>query len=143
MYCKYLTKRFKNKQPYFLCRYSKNIISLSVCQNCSNKIYKPMKAISNKSTKLKKLELSRNNLKSKKGNCEYCGKYCENLDFHEVFGGSNRQRSIKNGFVVALCRNCHQDEEVLFKLKIKFQKEFEKNHTREEFIELIGKSYIV
>lgn len=143
MNCIYLRKRFKKYQPYFYCKYQDNEIILSACQNCLNRILKENKPISNKSIRLKKLESSRNNLKSKKGNCEYCGKYCENLDFHEVYGGSNRQRSIKNGFVIALCRNCHQDEKVLFELKIKFQKDFEKSHTRAEFIEIIGKSYIL
>ena len=64
------------------------------------------------------------------------------MDLHEVYGGSNRKRSIKNGLVVPLCRICHSNEEIIQYLRIKLQKEFEKTHSREDFIKLIGKSYI-
>ena len=60
----------------------------------------------------------------------------------KYIGGSNRKRSIENGFVTLICRNCHQNEKIIAKLKIKYQKKYEKTHTREEFIKLIGKSYI-
>lgn len=60
----------------------------------------------------------------------------------KYIGGSNRKRSIENRFVALICRNCHQNEKIITELKIKYQKEYEKTHTREEFIKLIGKSYI-
>lgn len=95
-----------------------------------------------KSNKLIKIERKRDKKLIKEGKCDYCHKYFEHLDPHEIYGGSNRKRSIKNGFIKLLCRKCHSNEEVLLQLKIDFQKEFEKTHTREEFIRLIGKSYI-
>lgn len=98
--------------------------------------------IKKKSSKQAKLERDRDKNLIKKGKCEYCHKYSDRLDPHEVYGGSNRKRSIKNKFVALLCRNCHDNEKVIEELKKKYQKEYEKTHTREEFIKLIGKSYL-
>ena len=98
--------------------------------------------IKKRSSKQAKLERDRDKNLIKKGKCDYCGRYFGKLDPHEVYGGSNRKRSIKNKFVALLCRNCHDDNKALKELKIKYQKEYEKTHTREEFIKLIGKSYI-
>jgi hypothetical protein len=98
--------------------------------------------IKKRSSKQAKLERERDKGLIKKGKCDYCGRYFDKLDPHEVYGGSNRKRSIKNKFVALLCRNCHDDNKVLKELKVKYQKEYEKTHTREEFIKLIGKSYI-
>lgn len=41
-----------------------------------------------------------------------------------------------------LCRKCHQDEKILQELKKDVQIEYEKNNTREDFIKIIGKSYL-
>lgn len=95
-----------------------------------------------KSKKLTKLERERDKDLIKMGKCEYCGKYSKQLDPHEVFGGSNRKRSIKNKFIKLLCRECHSNEKIINELKIITQKEYEKNHTREDFIKAIGKSYL-
>lgn len=98
--------------------------------------------IKKKSSKLAKLERQRDKELTKSGKCEYCGKVCKKLDPHEVYGGSNRKRSIVNNFVKLLCRECHSNKDVIKQLRIDTQKEYEKNHTREEFITLIGKSYL-
>lgn len=98
--------------------------------------------IKKKSSKLAKLERQRDKELTKSGKCEHCGKVCKNLDPHEVYGGSNRKRSISNNFVKLLCRECHSDDNVINQLRIDTQKEYEKNHTREEFIKLIGKNYL-
>ena len=98
--------------------------------------------IKKRSNKLAKLERQRDKDIIKMGKCDYCNKYCEKLDPHEVYGGSNRKRSILNGFVKKLCRKCHSNKNIIEKLKINTQIEYEKTHTREEFIKLIGKSYI-
>lgn len=95
-----------------------------------------------KSNKLAKLERQRDKDLIKSGICENCGKYSQRLDPHEVYGGSNRKRSIKHKFVKLLCRECHSNENIINQLRIDTQKEFEKTHTKEEFIKLIGKSYI-
>ena len=103
---------------------------------------KESKEISKKSKKLAKLERHRDKNFNKYGECEYCHRKFKHLDPHEVYGGSNRQRSIKYGFVKKLCRECHSNEKILEQLKIDTQKEFEKNHTREEFIKIVGKSFL-
>lgn len=95
-----------------------------------------------KSNKLAKLERQRDKNLIKSGICENCGKYSQRLDPHEVYGGSNRKRSIKYKFIKLLCRECHSNENIINQLRIDTQKEYEKNHTKEEFIKLIGKSYI-
>lgn len=95
-----------------------------------------------KSNKLAKLERQRDKEIVKNGICEFCGKFSKRLDPHEVYGGSNRKRSIKYKFIKLLCRECHSNENIINQLRIDTQKEFEKTHTKEEFIKLIGKSYI-
>lgn len=98
--------------------------------------------IKKKSNKLAKLERQRDKDIVKSGICEYCGQYSKRLDPHEVYGGSNRKRSIKHKFIKMICPKCHSNEEIINQLRIDIQKEFEKEHTKEEFIKLIGKSYI-
>ena len=98
--------------------------------------------IKKKSSKLAKLERQRDKNIIKSGICDCCHKYSKRLDPHEVYGGSNRQRSMKNGFVKLLCDKCHSNEKKIMQLRKDVQKEYEKTHTRDEFIKLIGKSYI-
>ena len=103
---------------------------------------KEVTQIKKKSNKLAKLERQRDKDIVKEGICEFCGRYSKQLDPHEIYGGSNRKRSIKNKFIKLLCRKCHDDEKVINQLRIDTQKEYMKTHTEEEFIKLIGKSYI-
>lgn len=99
------------------------------------------KVIKKKSNKLAKLEKERYSILT--NNLEICY-ICKTKkeDLHEIYGGRNRKISIKNGFVVPLCRKCHQNNEILQKLQRELQKKYEKTHTREEFIKLIGKNYL-
>jgi hypothetical protein len=70
--------------------------------------------------------------------------------FMKFTSGKNRQSSIKNGFCVGLCTYHHNgsNEAVHFNiqndliLKRVYQKEYEKTHSREEFIKLIGRNYL-
>lgn len=82
-------------------------------------------------------------------NCYFCRKSAQCI--HEVyFGTANRKVSIKNGFCVGLCNyhhnssnnSVHYNREMDLELKKLYQKEYEKNHTKEEFIKLIGKNYL-
>lgn len=98
--------------------------------------------VKKKSSKLVKLERQRDKDITKEGNCEFCGQYSKRLDPHEVYGGSNRQRSIIHKFVKLICPKCHSNENIITQLRIDTQKEYEKTHTREEFIKIIGKSYL-
>ena len=103
---------------------------------------KEVTEIKKKSKKLAKLERQRDKDIVKEGICEFCGKYSKRLDPHEVYGGSNRKRSIKHKFVKLICPKCHSNDAIINQLRIDTQKEYMKTHTEEEFINLIGKSYI-
>ena len=98
--------------------------------------------IKKKSSKLAKLERQRDKDIIKSGKCEFCGRECKRLDPHEVYGGSNRQRSIKHKFVKLICRECHSNEKIIAQIRKDVQKEFEKTHTRQQFIDIIGQSYL-
>lgn len=140
MSCKYLSKALNGK---IKCKYYKRYISYSIdCKNCSKPILVKNKAIKKVSAKRMKLEKERDKNLIKKGMCEYCKKECDHLDAHEVYGGSNRKRSIENGFVALLCRECHQNEEIIQELRKQYQRSYEYLHSREDFIKLIGKNYL-
>lgn len=86
-----------------------------------------------------------------KKECFVC-KATYNLHLHHIFfGTANRKISDKNGFTVYLCQYHHEGtfgvhgkegNKLNLYLKRICQKEYEKDHTREEFIRLIGQSYI-
>lgn len=75
-----------------------------------------------------------------------------NLEEHHIFfGTANRKISEKEGFKVWLTTEEHRGtygvhgkfgRKLDLLLKQKAQREYEETHTREEFIKLIGKSYI-
>ena len=81
--------------------------------------------------------------------CYFCGKLT-NLERHHVFGGvANRPISEKYGLTVWLCHNCHTgaagaqyDKMKNLHLKQDAQFAFERNHTRSEWMKLIGKNYL-
>lgn len=141
--CKQLRIRQKQYNKYFYCCELKTITCMDKCKKCLKFEPHANNPINKRSDKINKLERQRDKNLIKKGNCGYCGKLCGKLDAHEVFGGPNRKRSIKNGFVILLCRECHSNEKILLELKKKFQKKYELTHTREEFIKLIGKNYLM
>ena len=142
MICKYLTKRSYQRKAYIYCRTKKKVITFNSCKMCLKFEPRNNKPIKKKSNKLAKMERDRDKEKIKMGYCQCCGKYSSRLDPHEVYGGSNRLRSIKYGFVKDICRLCHEDEEKILELRKEVQAEFEETHTREEFIQLIGWSYL-
>lgn len=60
--------------------------------------------------------------------CWFCGTG-NNLHLHHIFGGANRK-----------C--VHQCREMDLLLKQECQREFEKTHSRDEFMEIIHKNYL-
>lgn len=79
--------------------------------------------------------------------CIICGAGYAHL--HEVYGGKNRQISIKHKLQARLCFNHHTGLQgvhgnIVFDLSLKrqAQEEFEKTHSREEFLKIIGRSYL-
>jgi hypothetical protein len=83
--------------------------------------------------------------------CLICGSYA-NIQVHHIFAGKNRSNSTKYGLVVPLCMYHHTGSNISvhgknghkldMELKQLGQKAFEWKHTREEFIERFGKSYL-
>ena len=97
-----------------------------------------------KSAKLKKLERSRYSiLTNDLDHCYICGK--SPVDIHEIYGGANRKVSMENGFCMPLCRKHHEiatnSTTVSLAFKQTCQQTFEIEHSREEFMNLIGKNY--
>ena len=85
-----------------------------------------------------------------KKECYVC-KATYNLHRHHVYFGYNRPVSEKNGFVVYLCLYHHEGtygvhgkngKDLNLKLKQIFQEKYEETHSREDFIALIGQSYL-
>ena len=145
--CKYLALRSKNYEKYFYCRLNKKIINYTTeCIKCVKNEPRKNKSINKKTSKQIKLEKSRYSILTDDLEhcyiCRFQGKKVLRDDLHEVYGAANRKRSILNGLVVPLCRKHHQNEEILSELKVATQRMYEVNHTRDEFIKLIGKSYI-
>ena len=83
--------------------------------------------------------------------CYVC-KTTYNLHLHHIFyGTANRKISDKNGFTVYLCQYHHEGDygvhgkygdKLNRELKQLCQKKFEEKDTRDNFIKLIGRSYL-
>lgn len=81
--------------------------------------------------------------------CFMCGEYGK-TERHHVFQGAYRKKSEAHGFVVNLCHWCHQvppkgvhhNKKNRIALRQICQKEFEKTHTREDFIAEFGRNYL-
>ena len=74
----------------------------------------------------------------------------EGLHKHHISGGPNRQISEKNGFYIWLIptfhnlsdKGIHFDKAFDLNVKRACQREYEKTHSREEFMKLIGRNYL-
>jgi Zn-finger protein len=81
--------------------------------------------------------------------CYFCGRVT-GLETHHVFGGvANRPISEKYGLKIWLCHECHTGNEGAqydkmknLQLKQDAQYAFEREHTRAEWMKLIGKNYL-
>lgn len=83
--------------------------------------------------------------------CWFCGT-TQGLHLHHIYGAAKRKTSDNNGFVVYLCafhhnmggngKCVHQCRAMDLKLKRACQAEYEKEHTRAEFMQLIGRNYL-
>lgn len=91
-----------------------------------------------------------NSIIQKSKECWVC-KTPFNLHLHHIVGGNGRRKiSDKNGFVVYLCAyhhdmsdaGVHFNKELDLKLKRTCQSKFEENHSRNEWLKLIGRNYL-
>jgi hypothetical protein len=81
--------------------------------------------------------------------CYLCGKYGP-VERHHVFQGAYRKKAERYGFVVNLCHFCHNEpptgvhhnKENRIALRQTCQREYEQTHTREDFINEFGRSYL-
>lgn len=82
--------------------------------------------------------------------CYVCGQ-TTNLHSHRVFFGSaNRKLSEKYGMKVWLCgahhnqsnAGVHFNRQLDLRLKMDAQRVFEKQHSREEFMQIFGRNYL-
>lgn len=79
-----------------------------------------------------------------KGRCFICQRYTA-TETHHMLHGIRRKAADKHGLIVNLCHECHMrlhdkgehDRE----LQELAQIEFEKTHTRAEWMEIFGKNY--
>lgn len=82
--------------------------------------------------------------------CYVCGTTYNIHEHHIYYGMANRKQSEKHGFKVYLCgrhhnlsnEGVHFDHELDLRIKQDCQRLFEKTHSREEFISIIGKNYL-
>lgn len=131
--------------PYFYCRHSNSEITLLDCKNCLNKVYKSYKQLRNKTKKQAELENSRYSILTNNFYECYC---CRGIKehIHEIYKGRNRKTSMREGLCIPICSKCHERTEsditFLRELQVKCQKKYEEAHTREEFIEIIGRNYL-
>ncbi len=110
-----------------------------------------------KHTKVKKRKKHKASiLHQRDGTCYLCAKLDGNYQYHEVlhkhhvFGGPNRTISEAEGFTVHLCLGHHEigdaavhnNQENMRILQRDAQREYEKTHTREQFMKLIGRNYL-
>lgn len=83
----------------------------------------------------------------REGECFMC-KRQTHCDVHHIYKGKNRKISDREGFVVHLCQKCHRtlhskDGHMMdVYLEKTCQLDYEENHSRQEFMELIGCNYI-
>lgn len=121
--------------------------SFNPCPKNTIKKEKVKTRIKQKSNKLAKKEKDRFSiLQDEDGKCFICKKTYKELDKHEAFGGSNRQKSIEWGLVYYLCRKCHSkadlDKNTRQMLHDFAREEFIKMHGKEKFLIEFKKTYI-
>lgn len=87
----------------------------------------------------------RDKVRKKKHRCQVCGTYGV-THIHHIFGGRWRPRSEANDFVIELCPFCHAkahgDARFSRDLKHDCQLEWLETHTLDEWMDLMGKSWI-
>lgn len=146
MLCINFKVRTKNYEKYFYCTKRKRKITYVICNKCKYKEYKKPVELKKKSNKLKKIESKRYSiLTDNLAVCYICDQHRKE-DMHEIFGGSNRLKSMQWGLVIPVCRKCHDRWDTDIKLRKTIQKkakeEFIKRYTKEKFREEFGKNYV-
>ena len=82
--------------------------------------------------------------------CKRGGKLVPGSQIHHIYPGPNRKISDAHGFIVSLCLRHHTEGKQAVHNNIAnmrtiqkdCQREYEKSHSRAEFMRLIGRNYI-
>ena len=84
-------------------------------------------------------------LETESGLCYLCGLHTDTVRHEVFFGTANRKLSKQYGLWLNLCPCCHRrvhaDRELDLELKMYAQVRFEKRHSRDEFMRIIGRNY--
>lgn len=147
--CKEKVYKTKNNKKSFYTNSKSNSKNAQYFKNTvkkDNKKYNKMSMTVQKSKKIAKLERNRysvftDDLK----HCFLCGKKKEEL--HEIYAGRNRLNSMKYGFVLPLCHECHslnQNNPFFNEFWHKNGQEYwERNiGSRNEFIAIFRRNYL-
>lgn len=106
---------------------------------------KEVTKIKKKSKKLAKLEKNRFSIITNDLERCYICKAKKN-DLHEIFGGSNRQASMRYGLVIPVCRKCHdmipKSKTLTKNLHKVGRKAFEREYKTENFVQIFRKNYL-
>ena len=141
--------RTKKGIKYFYCTKRKQIITYSDCKNCVYKEYKQYKTLNKRTYKQNKKEKGRFSIiYPDLSKCCVCGSNV-GINQHECRYGKNRSNSIIYGLIVPLCQDhhtgndgIHQNKELDLYFHRLAQMYFEKNHTRDEFIQIFKENYL-
>lgn len=157
MDCKNLRRRTKKGKLYIYCTIKRETISYEKCKNCHNKEYKQYKTLKSRTNKQAKKEKERFSIiYPDLTKCCECGLKTGDFDKrinmytqvekNEVFSGAYRSRSIEDGMVAPMCIFCHKlfhkDRMMNLIYKVRFQKEYMKNHSLDQFINRYGQNFI-
>lgn len=154
--CKYLKQRQKDYKWYGYCTKKGEIVPL-FCKGCNNIEYKEKKTLKSRTNKQAKKEKERFSIiYPNLTKCCECGLKTGDFDKrinmytqvekNEVFSGAYRSISIEDGMVAPMCIFCHKlfhkDIIMNLKYKVKFQKEYMKTHSLDQFINRYGQNFI-
>ncbi len=128
------------------CKKKKKIINIKDCSNCKFKDFPKTKTRPKKSSAIQNAERNRFSVFTKDlEHCIICGNKKEHL--HEIFFGKNRNKSMKYGFVIPLCFQCHlmmhRNKQLQEAWHIRGQLYWEEHlGSKNEFIAIFRKNYI-
>ena len=150
MKCKYFKIRKKKGNIYYYCALKKKEVTFSCYQECDKKEYKVYNAIRKRTYKLAKNEKERFSI-IYKDLSKCCVKGCTTpyyqVEINEIFEGSFRNRSIKNGAICPMCKNhhnlFHSNMKFNIEYKILFQKKYVNEYSLEWFIKTFGQDYTI
>lgn len=148
MNCMYLRIRTKDYKRFLYCNHPENRkqIKFKNCKECSYKEFKKIKKLKKKSNKLKNLESKRFSILTDNMKTCYICNNAKKKDLHEIFEGSNRQKSMQWGLVIPICRKCHElwkiDKELKLRIREEAKEKFYELYSKEKFLKEFGKFYI-